>query len=246
MNSQEAKFILGSARPNGADACDTVFREALEQARNDSGLRDWLAREQAFDATISSKLNEVQAPAGLREAILAGARASAVEAPRRNWWQQPALIAMAASLAVIAAVTLALWPKSADASRAFTEFALTDAVHSENHGGKGEKVGALQAALGQPSIRLGDRLPVDFATLRKTGCRTIGFKGHDVLEVCFQRDGVWFHCYIAQRTDFPSLAAAAVPALFDHGTLSGATWADAGHLYVVVSDAGRAALQKLL
>ena len=246
MNPQEAKFILGSARSNGADASDEIFREALEQAQVDPALRNWLAREQAFDAAISAKISEVRAPAGLRESILAGGRVSVDDASQRSWWQQPALIAMAASLAVVAAVTVALWPKQTDVSRAFTEFALTDAGHAGSHGGKGEQLGALQATLGQPSVRLGEHLPVDFSTLRKTGCRTIGFKGHEVLEVCFQRDGVWFHCYIAQRSDFPTLAVVAVPALFERKGFSSATWADAGHLYVVVSGAGRSALEKLL
>ena len=52
-----------------------------------------------------------------------------------------------------------------------------------------------------------------FAALRSTGCRTLNFAGHDVLEVCFQRNGAWFHCYIARCEDFPSLPTSA-PAVF--------------------------------
>lgn len=245
MNSQQAKFILQGYRANGSDAGDSIFSEALEFARHDPALREWFAREQTFDAKISAKLGEVRAPAGLREAILAGARVTASDVTNRSWWRSPVWLAAAASVAAIFAVTVVLWPKKTLDSE-FTQFAMADASHAQSHGGRGEQVGALQAAMSQPSTRLGNSLPVDFALLRKTGCRTLGFKGRDVLEVCFERDGIWFHCYIARRADFPSLAMTAIPELLQRGGVAGASWADAAHLYVLVSDHGRSALEKLL
>ena len=67
-----------------------------------------------------------------------------------------------------------------------------------------------------------------------------------MLEVCFKRDGAWFHCYIAQRADFPALVAALAPVLTDRNGASIASWADASHLFVVVSKTGRAPLERLL
>ena len=247
MNSQQAKFILQGYRPNGADAGDATFCQALEYARNDPALREWFAREQAFDGSVAAKLNGVSAPAGLREAILAGVRVTAAEVPQRLWWQKPVWLAVAASVAVIFSVTAALWPRSSLAVETLTELALLDTKHTWNHhGGHGETAGVLQAALSQPSSHVGELPPVDFDGLRKTGCRTLSFKGRDVLEVCFNRNGIWYHCYIAQRADFPALAAAAAPVFVQQGELSGMSWADAAHLYVVVSGAGRAALEKLI
>ena len=246
MNTQQAKFILQGYRPNGADAGDATFGDALEQARHDQGLRDWFAREQAFDAAVSGKFCEVQPPAGLREAILAGGRLTAPASSGPAWWRQPAWMAMAASLALIGAVALALWPARTAASGALDEFAVTDANHSETHGGHGEETGALQALLNQPTTRLGGALPMDFAALRKAGCRTVNFREHELLEICFQRNGAWFHCYIARRVDFPGLAAAGTPSLVDHSGSSIASWGDASNLYVVVSKTGRANLEKLL
>jgi hypothetical protein len=74
----------------------------------------------------------------------------------------------------------------------------------------------------------------------------VTFQKREVLEVCFKRDGVWFHCYIVQRADFATLAASAVPALTERGEASLAAWTDAAHYFVVVSKAGRAPLEKLL
>ena len=246
MNTQQAKFILQGYRPSGADAGDATFGAALAQTREDEALRAWFAQEQAFDRAVSAKLGEVQAPAGLREAILAGGRLTAPATAARRWWRQPAWLAVAASVALLFAASIALWPRSAAADGSLPAFALNDAIHSETHEGHGAASGALQAALGGPATRLGGRLPVDFAALSKAGCRSLTFQGHEVLEVCFKRNGAWFHCYIAQRADFPALAAAVAPVLVDRNSSSIASWADNSLVYVVVSKTGRSALEKLL
>ena len=246
MNTEQAKFILRGYRPNGADAGDATFSEALEQAKHDFVVRDWFAREQALDGAISAKLSQIPAPAGLREAILAGGRMTAPATSRRSWWRQPVWLAAAAGVAVLLTVTLALWPSQAVAGGSLDDFAVLDSRHSETHGGRGEETGRLQAALSQTTTHLGSPLPVSFADLHKNGCRTLSFRQHEVLEVCFKRNGVWFHCYIAQRADFPTLAAAVAPSLVDREGASVASWADSSLLYVVVSKAGRAALEQLL
>ena len=246
MNTQQAKFILQGYRPNGADAGDATFAEALEQARHDHVLSEWLAREQAFDLVISAKLGEIRPPAGLREAILAGARLTAAENPAKAWWRNPAWLAMAAGVAVLFSVSLALWPKAAGADTALVDFVVADARHPERHGGRGEETQALKAVLDQPATRLSHGLATDVAALSASGCRTLHFNGRDLIEVCFQRNGAWFHCYIGRRADFSSLAMAADPAFTERSGLTSAAWADAGHLYVVVSESGRAALEKLL
>ena len=92
MNSTEAKFILQARRPDGADDAEPRFAEALEQARRDPALAAWLAREQAFDAAVAEKLRSTQPPAGLREAILAGAKVSRP----LPFWRRTQTLAMAA------------------------------------------------------------------------------------------------------------------------------------------------------
>ncbi|HEY0862668.1 MAG TPA: hypothetical protein VGD97_01065 [Lacunisphaera sp.] len=242
MNNEEAKFILQGYRPNGADAGDAAFRAALEQVQRDPALREWFARQQAFDAAVSAKLDAVPAPAGLREAILAGGRVTAPVQTQTAWWRAPVWLAAAASVAVIFATMFALWPKQAAAGTALADFVLRDAVADKNHGGHG--TGSLQAMLGDPANRLSRGLPISFTALRKDGCRTVTYEGREVLEVCFNRGGVWFHAYIGRRADFPALAS--VPVFLDKEGVSVASWADETHVYLVASKAGRAALQQLL
>ena len=85
MNTTEAKFILHARRANGRDDADPRFTEALAAARQDPALAQWLAQEQAFDTEIAAKFRTVQPPVGLREAILAGARAGRRPVP---FWRQ--------------------------------------------------------------------------------------------------------------------------------------------------------------
>jgi hypothetical protein len=243
MNNEEAKFILQGYRPNGTDANDAAFRAALDQVGRDPALRDWFARQQAFDAAVSAKLGEVPAPAGLREAILAGGRVTASDTAKAGWWRSPVMFAAAAGIAVVFATSLALWPKEAAADTALAEHVLADAAQAGTHMGF-HGTESLQAMLGDPANRLSRGLPIDFDALRKAGCRTVTFEGREVLEVCFNRGGIWFHAYIGRRADFPAIASS--PAFVDREGRSVASWADDAHVYLVASKTGRAALERLL
>lgn len=65
-------MILGCFRPDGADAGEPGFAEALRLAAEDRELGEWLARERARDAAFAAALGRVEIPAGLRDEILAG------------------------------------------------------------------------------------------------------------------------------------------------------------------------------
>lgn len=245
MNNTEAKFILSAYRPDGSDAADPIFSDALAQVRADPGLARWFELEQRLDRALCAKLGEVVPPPGLREAILAGARVSgmAPAAAGRAWWRRWAWLAAAAGVALLFAAGVAFRP--ARASDNFSAFLLHDAKHSETHGGQGGHNDALQAKLMDPGTRLGGSLALDFQTLRATGCRTISFQGRDVLEICFKRNGVWFHCYIVRKADFPSLEAGAAPVISELGKAYLARWADTEHVYLVISKVSREALLQL-
>lgn len=72
MDKEEARFILRCFRPDGADAENPDFAEALAWAAKDRELGEWLARERASDAGFAKALAAVGIPASLREEILAG------------------------------------------------------------------------------------------------------------------------------------------------------------------------------
>ena len=241
MNNEEAKFILQGYRPNGADSGDATFCAALEQAKSDPALGEWFARQQAFDAAVSAKLGQVAPPGDLRAAILAGGKVTAPQAGRA-WWSRPAWMGAAAGIALLLAVGAALWPNRAEA---LTDFVLQDVRVTATHEGHGHGSSVLQAVFSDSAVRLGQKIPLDFANLHETGCRTLYCRGNHVLEACFNRDGVWFHAYVARRSDFPKEVGDAL-LITDHGGTSMATWVDDEHVIVVVSKSGRKNLEALL
>ncbi|HVU18210.1 MAG TPA: hypothetical protein VHD32_14905 [Candidatus Didemnitutus sp.] len=245
MSPEDAKLILQAYRPDGSDAADAAFAEALKLAKEDPALARWFEAQQAFDRAVATKIVSIAPPPGLRTAILAGARTESGTAV--SWWLQPRWLAMAAGLLLVIFVGSLIRARRVSADEApFLAFIANDAKHSETHGGKGEVTGELQAKLTQPTTRLGAPLAVNFDQLRVNGCRDISFAGHDVLEVCFNRDGKWFHCYIVRQADFPALAASTQPAVTDMASYKVATWTDSSHVFMVVSKVGEDALRRLL
>jgi hypothetical protein len=240
MNNPEAKFLLGAYRPDGRDAHDPAFAEALAQAERDPELRAWLAREQQLDAAVAEKLAALAPPPGLREAILAGARASR---QRRHWWTHPAWLAAAAAAIVLLATVAVWWPRAvipADApdlaSVALSDLAGAHLLHQAHPGA----LASVQAQLVHATAPLSRSLRLDRAELQAHGCRALSVGGREVFEVCFQREGTWYHLYIARRGDF------APGELQARGDYAAAGWNDGENVFALVTHSGLAALRKLI
>ena len=71
MDKEQARFILRSFRPDGADAGDPDFAKALQFAMENRELGEWLAQERAFDAGFASALSSIDLPENLRKDIIA-------------------------------------------------------------------------------------------------------------------------------------------------------------------------------
>lgn len=261
MSNNEAKFILRAYRPSGRDAGDPAMAEALKQARHDPALGAWFAREQAHDAAVAAKLREVAPPAGLRAAILAGATMSeqktgAVAGKTRTqaWWRQPVWLAVAAAVAVVLSVLT--WKRLTPAGGAtLEEFAVNNVDKGFRLQKHSADVAVLKTWLSGQRGPLPEALPAKFAELRALGCRTLDFKGRDVSLLCFERGGKEFHVFVARLEDgWRGTGAGAGESeasgpRFSEEAKSGlvtVTWIDAKNRYVVVSDAGMAALKGLL
>jgi hypothetical protein len=245
MNNEEAKFILRAYRPGGRDADDATFSGALTQARRDPALGSWFAREQAHDTAVAEKLGGIAPPAGLREAILAGGKVSRLQSERRRR-RRPAGLALAASVLVLLSLAGVWQGRRVSAARErYAEFAVNDALHGHHEMARGAVMGALVARLGSAAQKLPGKLAFDEAQLKAQGCRTLRFAGHDVLEVCFARDGTMYHLYVLPRAALPDALLPSSPRLLAMNGPAVATWTDGKHEFAVVSPAGMAALERL-
>jgi hypothetical protein len=77
MDREQARFVLRSFRPDGADSRDPDFEEALAVAADDRELGEWLAVEREQDASVAASLKNLTIPSNLRSSILAALKADA-------------------------------------------------------------------------------------------------------------------------------------------------------------------------
>lgn len=244
MNNDEAKFVLRAYRPSGRDSQDTAFAEALRQVKQDPALGAWFEREQSHDRLIAGKLREINAPADLREKILTGARMSRVRRPLRGRWTT--LIGLAASIAVM--VTLGdLWQgrRLAAAQEGLARLTANDAARGDHHADEGASVRDMLAVLASREVALPGSLNVDIAALKKDGCRTVMLNGREAIELCFNRDGTWYHLYVMERGALPARVLRRRPALLTENHAAVVVWSDDRYDYAVVSPKGMAALERL-
>jgi hypothetical protein len=239
------KFLLHAYRPSGLDKNDPAMAEALAQAGRDPALRAWFEREQTHSAVISAKLRSIEPPAGLRDAILAGARASQIAQRKRSRWRQPLWLGLAASLALLLAFG-AWWRFAPVPGDTVDEFALNFVTRKFFLQKRGHEVAELKNWLVAQGGPLPGELPAEFARLRALGCRKVKFVGRNLSLVCFERDGKEFHVFVARRDEFPPSLAPRGPPLFEKKDHVVASWSDAQNYYVLVSNAGRAAVEQML
>lgn len=254
MNSEEAKFLLRARRPGGRDAADPMFAEALEAAERDPKLKAWHEREERFDAAVAAKLSEIAPPAELRAAILAGARASvrwggldgARGASVARWWRKPGWLAVAAAVAVLMSVAVWFARERGPTVDELAMVALQDLAHAhERHEGWPRELGGVQARLASLPAPMTENLALDLDELKKRGCRSLRIAGREAFEICFQRDGVWYHLY-AMRGGRNPAGGLREGEQADGERLVVASWSDARNSYALVTAAGREALRRVL
>ena len=247
MNNPEAEFILGACRPDGRDAGDPMFAEALARAEGDPELRAWFERQRKFDTALAGKLHEIAPPAGLRESILAGSRASQ---PRKSWWRHPTWLASAAAVVLVAAISLTLPPReNAPGISEFRSFAMNDLANAhDDHVGFPPEFADLQARLATAAVPLtsAKAIDLDLDELRRKRCRSVTIAGREVFEICFKRGGTWYHLYAARRSDFAPGPADAKALAASRGEYAATAWADANYVYALVTHAGVDALRRVI
>jgi hypothetical protein len=245
MNNPEAKFILGAYRADGQDAGDPVFAEPLAQAERDPELRRWLERQRKFDGAIAGKLREIAPPPGLREAILAGARASQ---PRRRWFARPGWLLAAAAFAIMATlVTRVGLSRTAPDGAALAAAALRDLADAhDEHVGHPRALAGVQAELASARLPLVGSIALDPDALQKLACRRVSLAGRQLFEICFERDGTWYHVYVGRRVDFAPGNIDPRTTFAAQGQFAATAWADATHVYALVTRDGAEALRRVI
>src|SRR2546428_5355435 len=95
MITDQAQDFLTLYRPGIGEPADWETLKALELSRRDPGLARWLERRNTLYQAIRGGLKQIEAPAGLKERIVAERPANTI------WWQRPSVLAAAAAAPVL-------------------------------------------------------------------------------------------------------------------------------------------------
>jgi hypothetical protein len=239
MNRERAKEILAGYRPHKDRATDPEFAQALALLERDPELARWFENEQALDAALRRKLQEIPVPAGLEARILAGP-------PRRlrraGWWREPAFLAAAAAVLVVIGFSAA-WlaprkPATWSDYQANVVGEVTEPYDLNIKTPSHDQVRQSMAAAGYPADY---RIPPALSDYPVEGGLRLRWHGHKVSVVCFGSDedhkpDVWL--IVSDRTSLPGAPAGAAPEFEVIGKSRTARWADEGHFYIVATQDG--------
>lgn len=242
--NEEAKLILSAYRPNGQDADDPTFAEALNTARNEPELAAWLEDQQTFDRGVSRRLSEVTPPAGLRERILAGAKVSR----RRSWWQWPQVWAVAAAVLVL----LGLAPRLAPPRRQLAEWqkhaiGVLDDLEADRTGFDHEasSPAPLVAWLKEKSAPT-PNVPTKLTSTETWGCKSWTWQGQHISLMCFKAGKQGVHLFTTERAKLANAPREGRPEFGRQGQWFVASWSAGDHTHMLAGLDGEPLLRQLI
>ena len=246
MDNREAKFILGAYRPNGQDAGDPRFSEALEQARRDPILERWFLDSLAFDAAITEKLRATEVPPGLRESILAGVKVSRpLRSPFVKWSVAAALVSMAILGSLI-------WHETRPAHLTGWQSQALDVVsllvrNKSSFDAQSHNADELLAWLRANHAPAAQELPDNLGKLPSLGCKRFSWNGIPVSVICFTRpDGGLIHLVATNAVAPIKRTTKGQPELVQQGQWATATWREGDKIYMLAMEGSRDQLRAYL
>ncbi len=241
MTNEEAKFILQSYRHNGADAHDPAFAEALEHARRDPELSNWLAEQRQWDAAISQKVKSISVPADLRFTILAGGKII-----RPRVWYRRSWFAAAACFLILAS-TLSFWLLNKQARfPAFRSDMISFVTQMDRLDLESTDVSEIKEWLSEQNAHGDFTLTQGLKEMPGIGCRVLSWKGQKVTLICFGEMGPEeVHLFIADRSAFAKRPPM-IPQFAKEGAWTTASWSRGDKVYMLAGMGDREKLSKLL
>jgi hypothetical protein len=244
MNNQEAKLILQAYRPNGLDASEPFFTEALEQARQDPELQKWFTDEMALNTCLQNRLETaIPVPQGLKSGLLA-LRKTVRPTP---WWFQPANLALAAAILLMAALALFLLPSQKGTNIvSFRETMARQSQQTEEHVVfQSHDLAKIDQWLQGSGMSTDFNLPATLQGGTPQGCRLVDWNGHKATMICFFVGKEHMDLFVMDRSGLPSFPGNGTPQFAGANGLMTAMWANGNKVYLLTGG-NKELLQKIL
>jgi hypothetical protein len=202
LTNETAKFLLNAYRPNGADAHDPAFRDALEQAARDPELGAWFKEQRGFDSIIAEKLSGIEPPATLRSAILVGIE----NRPLARRFSIRPFLALAAVIALSAITLVPMFTRRHSRNDAVDQYqkanlAMLAASPAPQLDLLTASFSRTQQYLEETEAPCVHSLPASLLGLPTAGCKTLHWNGQILSLTCFRLpSGELLHLFvIAER-----------------------------------------------
>lgn len=259
MNREKAKQLLELCRPGHADdRHDPALAEAFAVLESDPELQTWFDARQTVDARISDQLRSVEAPADLKNSILAGMHLHAAnkESPAsgesggetlafppqtqsRYRWVAPCI--GIAALFLVALVVLNLTNDAPAPAYAHAGIPPViqflsdeiDALNPSKFDKRDPSLEKLRHYLANNRAPSPQSLPAMLEGVPTIGCLTLQFEGASLSMICF-KNGAAYHLITANKADFPA-AASEIPQLFEIQNNAFKLWSDGGQVKILIS-----------
>ena len=198
ITNETAKFLLNAYRPNGADAQDPVFRDALEQAARDPELGAWFKEQRGFDSMIVEKLSGIEPPATLRSAILAGIN----NHPSARRFSIRRFLALAALIVLSAAILVPMYTRRHSGSDLIDRYqkanlAMLSAAPTPQLDLLTASFSRTQEYLEEMQAPCIHSLPASLLALPTAGCKTLRWNGQALSLICFRLpSGELLHLFV--------------------------------------------------
>jgi hypothetical protein len=242
MNNEQAQDVLTLYRPGIGEPADWETLQALELSRRDPGLARWLERRNALYQAIHGALTQIEAPAGLKERIVAERPANLI------WWQRPSVLAAAAAAMLLLGLA-AFWlaPRHQDQFATYRSRMVRTAMRTYTMNLVTNDLTQIRQYLAQHDGHADFVLTKALERLPGDGCAIIRWHNRKVSLVCFDLgDKNDLYLFIINRADLPGAPASAEPQFMTVSKLMTASWTTADKTYVLAGPGDEEALRKFV
>lgn len=248
MNRDEARKILTTWRPGLAPTDDPDVAAALECARKDPELQQWLDAKSAFDAAVKQSLRGISVPADLPGQILAARK---IVRPRfRFTWRLPLAAVATVAVVILGFFFFARHEQTGPGDRAdfatFRNRMVGSALREYRMDIVTNDLASIRAFLTNHQAPSDFQLHPPLANLQPVGGGLLHWQGHPVSMICLDGQELGMMFLFVAPTDSFSNEIPVQPAVEKVKSLSTAGWSEGSRAYLLASTADPAELRRML
>jgi hypothetical protein len=233
LTSQHAKRVLLLYRPHAVDAEDPEMAQALALTRQDAELRSWFEEHCGFQKTVHQKLCHLPVPAALKEQILQRRKVVHV-----SWWRQPAWLAAAAAVLILAVLTpFLLQPERQDKFDDYRSRMVRSALRQYRMDIETNNLEQVRQFLSSRGAPADYRVPPSLAQMTVSGGGQLKWRGNPVSMVCFDKGGGhMLFLFVMNRDAVKASPGLSNPELKQVSKLGTASWTEGNHTYILAGE----------